>query len=300
MPKVNKTYPLHQNPFYKLQSKKKLSSLFSISSESLLKLISDKNYRVFVKNGREIQEPLGVLKAVHNRIREYLSRLEYPNYLFSGVKKRSAVKNARFHVANDYALIIDIKSFYRSCNIKYVYRFFCRTLKMSADTARILSEIVCYKDFIPTGSPSSQLVSFWSNSNIFNRINKLCKDYKIIFSLYVDDMTFSSRFPIPRNFHIKINNILNEVSLCIKKNKTRYYHKNHAKKITGCIITRKNRLEVPNKIKKKIITLLEGNNSSSDIENKKEIVSLLGLINHAQQIEPSIFENTKVQISSKQ
>ena len=300
MHQINKTYPLHQSPFYKLRSKKKLSSLLGISTKLLFELSRDENYRVFTKDGRKIQEPLGVLKAVHRKIKKYLCRLEYPNYLFSGIKNRSAIKNAQFHVTNDHILVIDIKRFYRCCNGKYVFRFFRDTMKMSQDTAWILSKIVCYNDFIPTGSPSSQVISFLAYSNIFSKINRLCEDYEIKFSLYVDDMTFSSSRTIPRNFHIKIDRILNVVSLCIKKTKTQYYHEFQVKKVTGCIITPQNRLEVPNKIKKKTITLLKKNSQSSDENIEKNIASLLGLINQAQQIEHSIFEKTKSQLLLRQ
>lgn len=300
MQQIDKTYPLHQSPLYKLRSKKKLLSLLGISTKLLFELSRDENYRVFVKDGRKIQEPFGVLKAVHRKIKKYLSRLEYPNYLFSGIKTRSAIKNAQFHATNDYFLVIDIKRFYRCCNGKYVFRFFRDTMKMSPDTAWMLSKIVCYNDFIPTGSPSSQLVSFWAYSAIFWKIHNLCVNCDIKFSLYVDDMTFSSSKPIPKNFHIRIDKILRAVGLHIKQAKTKYYYRNDAKRITGCIITRDNRLEAPNKIRKKIILHLKQIGQSSNSDTASNIASLQGLINHAQQIEPGIFENSKNQISAIQ
>lgn len=296
MSQTPKSYPLHQSPFYKLSSKKKLASLLNISQKELIRLTDHSNYRLFINNGREIQEPIGIRKIIHKRVKELLSRIKCPEYLFSGVKRKSAIANARFHQKNSYIMTADIKSFYKSSRIEYVFRFFHYTLKMQMDTARILSKILCYYDFIPTGSPSSQLLAFWSYSKLFDNINLLSQKHNMIFSLYVDDMTFSSQNRIPKHFDLYINSLLNTVSLGIKKKKTKYYFATDNKIITGCMITGKNELKVQNKHKKKIIELVKKSkslNNKFDKDNIKKSISCS--ISQAQQIESEIFAKTKNQ-----
>jgi RNA-directed DNA polymerase len=298
MRQAARAYPVHQSPFYKLASKEKLSRLLKISQKQLIGLTDDSRYRVFVKDGREIQEPVGIRKTVHGRVKELLSRMECPEYLFSGVKRKSAIGNARFHMKNNYAMVLDIKSFYRSSKIEYIFRFFRYELKMSEDTARILSKILSYNDFIPTGSQSSQLLAFWTYSVLFYNINSLAEEHDILFSLYVDDMTFSSKKRIPNQFDLHINKLLNSVELGIKKKKTKYYFSTDAKRITGCIIiTAKNELRVPNAQKKKIVNLLGMRKSEKSTLQKEKIKrSLLGSISQVQQIENEIFIKTRTQL----
>lgn len=300
MKKLDKQYPLHQSPFYKLSSKKKLSTLLQISNKQLLLLVDDSKYHTFMENGREIQEPIGLRKIVHKRIKELLSRIECPNYLYSGVKGKSAIKNAVYHKENFNFATFDIKSFYRSSRIEYVFRFFYYVMKMDVDVARIISHILCYMNFIPTGSSSSQLLAFWSYSILFEKINYFSQKHNIRFSLYVDDMTFSSKNRIPKNFENQVNKLLNNVELCIKKKKTRYYFENENKNITGCVITNDNTLKVADKHKKNIIRQLNlYNNEESYLLKLKIRASLLGSIAHAQQIETGIFNTTKTRLRNE-
>lgn len=296
MPRNIKIYPITQSPLYKLSTKKKLASLLNVTSEKLYKLIDDSNYNVFTENGREIQEPKADLKKVHEIIKELLSRVEKPEFLFSGVKRRSAITNAKFHLDNQYIMTTDISSFYRSSKDEYVFRFFYYNMKMQEDTARILTNILCYHGFIPTGSPSSQLIAFFAYSDLFHKIHDYAEKNNIRFSLYVDDLTFSSNSKIPKIIDLKINSLLQSCEHKIKKKKTKFYQCNQSKVITGCKLTNKNEVKVLNKHKKKIIDLLKEYYKAESKEKKKISKSILGTIAYVQQIEPELFKATKDQL----
>ena len=87
-----------------------------------------------------------------------------------------------------YVLTIDIKKFYDNCTREPVYQFFVQKLKTSPDVAEILTNIITY-------SGGSQIMAFYAYSDMFSEISDLAKQCGCKFTLYVDDMTFSSTEP---------------------------------------------------------------------------------------------------------
>lgn len=290
--KEKKKYQLENSPLFSLKSKKKLASILFLTIEELRSLAIDDSYNVYFKKvkgkKRLIEEPNGLRKKVHKRLQNLLSRIITPDYLFSGKKGLSFVDNANSHSKNDYFLLVDIKNFYPNSNIEYIFRFFHYVLKMSEDVAWLLSEIVTISEHIPTGSPLSQLLAYFSYSTLFNKINKISLENNIKFSLYVDDMTFSSNVPIPKNFHVFINFLLKNVGHYLKRKKTKYYSKKHYKKVTGTIITPSHSLAIPNNKQKRIFTLKTESKNINDIPADK-LFSLIGLLRYARQVDPSFY-----------
>ncbi|MEX9691690.1 RNA-directed DNA polymerase, partial [Providencia rettgeri] len=112
-------YNKDQSPLFKIKSHKRLCDVLGLSSITTLKNIirnGDSNYykSTIHKDNKErkIEVPLPQLKRIHQRINLYLSRIKTPDYLHSGIKKRSHITNAKQHLKNDHVVKIDIKSFY--------------------------------------------------------------------------------------------------------------------------------------------------------------------------------------------
>src|SRR5690554_5172561 len=142
-----KSYNLNQSPLYRINSHKKLSSVLGVKSSSVLTKIvskSDNNYYLSKVDDRDIQVPLNQLRRIHKRIDSLLRRIEQPDYLYSGVKGRSNVLNARVHDNNYNVLKLDIKSYYQSVSKDQVARCFISVFKCSQDVAKTLSEICTY------------------------------------------------------------------------------------------------------------------------------------------------------------
>lgn len=304
-----KLYNYTQSPFYKLNSIKKLANLLQVSLSELERLESltksnNKIYAVFTVGGkkREIQTPVHpLLKKVQHRLYNLLNRFELPEYLFSGRKGLSYISNAKIHQNSKFVLTMDIEHFYASTRGEFIFQFFHHKLKMASDLAHILTNISTYRDFsaniqkIPTGSMLSQLLAFLAYSDIFETISKLSKDNNYIFSLYVDDMTFSSNSFIPHDFHKQIEEILRSKKLRFKRSKVRYYNDTQSKKVTGVIITSNNQLCVPNKRLKE--TSLAIGRALSPSATQSDKASALGRINSVQQINAELFKNVAKQIS---
>ena len=126
-------YPIHQSPFFKLTTKRRLYELLGVGSGELKKFASDINYRVWEEDGREIQAPKKKLKALHARIKDLLSRIETPAWLMSGQRGKSYLTNAEAHHASDYLLNVDITGFYKNTSRERVYQCFIHMFKMSHD-----------------------------------------------------------------------------------------------------------------------------------------------------------------------
>lgn len=141
--------------------------------------------------------------------------------------------------------------------------------------------------YIPTGSPCSQTVIFWAYRQTFEKINALCLTKNVKFSFYVDDITLSSKTKIPQKLFNDIVSRCQNVGLKIKAEKTKKYKPNEYKNITGCIVTPKGNLKVPNSRRKKLIDIV--NQLKKEPENTNLKNSLKGQLLSAQQIEPDIF-----------
>jgi hypothetical protein len=284
-------YPLSKSPLYRLRSKAKLANLLQLSKSDLIQLANHPTYHRFWKKEkgkkpRFIEEPTDALMAVHKRLQNLLSRIETPPYLFSGKRNTSHIDNASFHLENNFFLTLDIEKFYPSSKIEYVFRFFCYVLLMDEDVAWVIAKLVTYQDHIPTGSSLSQSIAFRSFSIMFDSLDALAGSNGMSFSLYVDDMVFSSPRPIARTFLKKIEEKLNSVELSIKKTKVKFGSPRDFKVVTGCAITPERQLAVPNRLRKKIVDGLKENRNVGNLPDKA-IISLTGRVEAARRIEPT-------------
>jgi RNA-directed DNA polymerase len=295
--KERERYEISKNPLYRLRSKVKLAKLLKITTSQLKALITKEDYRVHTDGKREYQTPIGLNRHVHNKLKTFIGRIYKPDFVFSGKPGISYVDNGKTHQQSSHVLKLDIKRFYNNTKSEYVFRFFKYQLKMPDDIAFLLAQITTYENHIPTGSPLSQLLSFWSYSDLFSRIKELCDNEGYIFSLYVDDMTISFTRPIPTDLHLRINQLLKAYMLKLKNPKTKYLGPTRHKVITGCAITPNGLLKLPNKNRLKVIKMLKASNDLHDIEYSDNI-RFKSLLFSCQQVEPNIFAHTMLRVDS--
>lgn len=237
----NKSYGITDSPLYKLKSKRKLADLLHVSIMELKVLCRDEgNYSVFEQlskkgKARKIQKPLDKLDVVHTRIASLLSRISLPEYLYSGKKGCSNVKNAEAHLNSDKMMTTDIKSFFPSTTREMIFSFFVAVMKISTDVADILSHICTCHGKLPTGSRISMPLAFFANSRMFNEINELCNNLQIKMTVYVDDLTFSG-YKVNRLFCAVVRKIISRHGHIMHPVKTKLYLKDQPKLVTGVIV----------------------------------------------------------------
>lgn len=290
----NKTYSIEKSPLYELKSRKKLLEIFYIRNYKILENLSinKANYKVYSidnKNKptkRKIEEPKDLLKAFHRRFNALLQRINVPDFVKAGRKGSCYVDNGKAHINGKYFFCSDVEKFFPSSRKQKVFQFLFYDLKMGNDIASLLTNILTFDNHLPTGAPSSQLLTYWAYKKTFNDIYEKALSMDICMTLFVDDLTFSSSKPIPADFKRYVISRLKSEGLSVNKKKTKTYSINQYKKTTGTVISPDNKILVPNKLQHKIYILKHKEDKTS-----KEIMSLKGMINSARQIKPNFMDD---------
>lgn len=301
-----KKYDITQCALYKCRTKKRLEQLLKLKSGELKQIadvISYHSFEIEKKNTkknasvemRQITAPDRQLKAIQSRILFLLQRVIRPEWLISGEKGKCYIDNGKAHRYSNYCLTIDIKKFYNNCKRDPVFCFFKQDLCTSSDVAKILTDVVTYHGGIPTGCPTSQMLAFYAYHRMFSEINEIAESFACKFTLYVDDMTFSSDSP----FNVQL--LTRAIDLTLRKyghrpkySKIKYYSKAMPKLITGVVITPEHTLAVPNSLQKNIYDDFQGikhlqKQTVIEGKDKRTVRRLRGRIQAAQNIDGTRF-----------
>lgn len=300
MSQAKSKYPIDQCALYKCGSKKRLESILTIETGGLKDIQYAIRYRSFEiakkhsPEKRKITAPELTLKAVQSRILALLQRIERPAWLISGERGKCYIDNGRAHIDSNYMLALDIKKFYDNCRRDAVYQFFLKQMRTAPDVAKILTDIVTYDNGIPTGCPTSQLIAYYAYEEMFMRVNNCAVLYDCKFTLYVDDMTFSSNRPFAwERLAREVDIILRQYGHKPKYTKVKFYSRDAAKPITGTVITTDHRLDVPNSLQKKVYYNFQELKTLKDQDipdaSYKTIQILLGQIQASRNIDPTRF-----------
>lgn len=234
-------YPYTQSPFYRLASKRRLAELVGLECRALRRLAEhsqDRGYREWDNhsgNGksRRIEAPLPELSSVQKRVANILARVTPPDFLYCPVKGKSYVTNAVTHEAGSELICLDVKSYFASTPSRRIFWFFRQFMRCSEDIAGILTRLSTYKGHLPTGSPSSPILSFYAHCDMWAEVAKLAAEYDCRLSVYMDDITISGpRLP---------DRLLWKVKQAIHKNglgyhKAKRFPKGRAREVTGVIL----------------------------------------------------------------
>lgn len=129
---------------------------------------------------------------------------------------------------------------------------------------------------------------------MFNELHNLARNNGCKFSLYVDDLTFSSKAPFrnPAVFEKKVLRIVKGYGHSLSLSKTAYRGAGDVKIVTGVAITKDEISTIPNKLRHKIV---EGTGQSC-AGDASAAASTLGRISSARMIEPHAFPEAERQI----
>jgi len=237
-----------------------------------------------MREGREIQCPKFKLNKVHTRLASLLCRIKMPDFLHSGVKKRSYVTNAHAHLGDHPILTMDISSFFKSVSKTSIYHSFIEYFNMSPDIAGVLAELCSYNGHLPTGSRISLPLSFWCSKKMYDKLERYCLNKSIKMTVYVDDITFSGSM-VTSLVSKHLGRVIQSSGYKVNLKKTRLYPKHKPKLITGVVVDGE-KVKVRNEHQKKIHELLEEMPDPIDDERLEQLqVELLGRLNAAGQVE---------------
>jgi len=294
-----KRYNITQCALYKCRNKRRLAQLLHINYEDLCNINELIRYYSFKRDKKDgdkrlITAPANTLKKIQKRILNLFVFVERPEWLISGERGKSYIDNGKTHQRSKYFLTVDIRKFYENCSREYVYLFFHNTMLMSSDVSALLTDIVTFEKRIPTGCPTSQIIAYYAYHEMFENIFKITTEkYGCIFTLYVDDMTFSSDSPFnPDQLSNDIDKALRSFGHKPKYSKVKYFPKKSHKLVTGVVVSNDNKLLVANNLQKRIyesaMQQLDLSKQGSPLQGK-ELKTLKGRLQAARTVNPQKF-----------
>ncbi|MEE4212598.1 MAG: reverse transcriptase family protein [Parvularcula sp.] len=235
------SYPIDRSPLYGISSIHVLARTLQIRVgrlRDLAYLTGQFKEGTTERNGKErkTETPIRSMRRIHNRVQALLTRIETPDYLHSGKKKRSYLSNAKAHEGHAQSFQVDISKFYPSCTWHHVYLCFRSRFRCSSYIAGILASILTYSGHIPTGSPNSSLLAFFVHRDVFDTLNSMAMRHGLTMTVLQDDITFSG-LGLDEDFRAKVRKVIKRKGLNPKRSKQKYTHGGKSPEITGIVLT---------------------------------------------------------------
>ncbi|NJD68616.1 MAG: hypothetical protein FIA90_08215 [candidate division NC10 bacterium] len=249
-----------------------LAKLLEVSENELsdLATCTDRYYDVFSipkANGqrRKIQAPRPPLKEIQQRIAALLERVKlHPDaHGFRG--ERSILTNARLHLDRQVVINLDVKDFFPSSTFERVLGCL-GSLGYPHGVALLLTQLTTYHDVIPTGAPTSPILSNLICRRLDLRLSRLGDQLNFRYSRYADDMTISSEDGgIVRRLPF-FKEIIREEGFEVHEEKIRVMRKGSRQQVTGVIVNEKPNL--PRQELKKLRAVIH-NCLTADLETQR-------------------------------
>lgn len=216
----------------------------------------DKSYTSF-----EIQKKTGGIRKIHapsNELKYIQKKLAQALYKNNGKKQnkrnnishafekeKGIISNAKIHRKKRVILNIDLENFFESFHFGRVRGFFIKNndFLLSTEVATVIAQLACYNGKLPQGSPSSPIITNLVCEILDRRISKIAKIYKLHYTRYADDLTFSTNdkkfLNLQDEFYEKISKEIIKAGFKINDKKTRLQLKDSRQIVTGLVVNKK-------------------------------------------------------------
>ncbi len=243
--------------FKDLHSINDLAKMLNTNGVKLLEVINEPNYfeyQIPKKRGgkRNIQAPGKYLKNIQQKLNEHFQLLYaeqkmkpvhgfVPKYSSSA---KSIVSNAKAHVGKKVVLNIDLLNFFESISAKQVKQMFLQPpFVLPEKIATVLTLLVTYKNKLPTGAPTSPVVSNFICMALDIALQEKCKEMKWRYTRYADDLTFSSNSPLGVKNIYGVIEIIRNYGFEVNAKKFRIQSDKSKQIVTGIKVNEKPNLE---------------------------------------------------------
>lgn len=260
----NSFYLLSVNNFYHL------SELLQIDKSELIHHINEPeyfHYNIKKKKGglRSISAPEPKLKCLQKRLNYYLQQFYFlikPSYVHGFVIQPKdslticpIAENARVHTHKKVILNIDLKDFFTTISAKRVKELFTsEVFRFHENIAIALALITTYEKKLPTGAPTSPVISNLICLQLDEDLNNYCIENHITYTRYADDLTFSANESIHTDQTLDIIGIILSQGFSINEKKLRIKLADSRQTVTGLVVNEK--VNVPRKMIKNIRAML--------------------------------------------
>lgn len=252
---------MSQFNFSNIKTRKDFARFLNIPLKNLTFLLyADQNlyenFSIPKKSGgiRNIYSPNNGLKKVQRTIKQRLEQHINEYQTINGTKNnvshgfergKTIITNSEIHKNKKIVFNTDIEDFFSTIHFGRVKGFFIknRNFNMEENIATMLSQLVCHKGSLPQGSPTSPIIGNLICNTLDIRLLKLCKKFKLNYTRYADDLTFSTNNKqFPESFSLFYKNLEEEVNragFLINTKKNRLIWKDNRQTVTGLTVNNK-------------------------------------------------------------
>lgn len=263
--------------FFALKTREDVANLLGIKEKSLryfLYVIKPDNmyheFQIQKKCGgkRTICAPDKKLKNIQRKLANVLNCVYKAKSAAHGfVKDKDIVSNAKNHTKRRYVLNLDLENFFDQINFGRVRGMLIKPpYGIGEEAATVIAQIACYKGKLPQGAPSSPILTNMICSPMDTQLTRVAMKYKLRYSRYADDITFSSFKEEMSQGIASISefgvNVGKELADIIEKNgfnvnvgKTRLFSYNNRQEVTGLVVNRF--VNIPREYIKEIRAMLD-------------------------------------------
>ncbi len=214
------------------------------------------------KNGeaRKICAPNDELKAVQKKlmlailsyVQEIRKKEEIRVNIAHGFEKdKGIITNAAIHRNKRFVLNLDLNDFFDSFHFGRVVGYFekNRHFRFSYEVAVTIAQLVCYNGKLPQGAPTSPIITNLICQPMDYHILNLAKKYKLDYTRYADDLTFSTNNHLFLDdydeFMSELSEEIQNMGFSINPAKTRLRYRDSRQEVTGLVVNK--RISVPSK-----------------------------------------------------
>jgi len=150
--------------------------------------------------------------------------------------------------------------------------------------------IKCYNHLI-SGAPTSPILSYLVNHKMFDELQALSDKNKVIMTVYIDDVAFSSKNRISSKFRKSVLSLVRKYNYKISPKKVKGYSRTYPKLVTGVIINSEGKATLKNALRSKIMAEYKYLRNNPNDERSRQ--RLKGLVTAAQKVDKSVYPNIR-------
>lgn len=203
---------------------------------------------------RRICAPAGDLKGVQRQLADALWEHQKSVYEELGIKPnishafeegKSIITNAKIHRNKRFVVNVDLKDFFQSIHIGRICGFFEKNkhFALPHEVAVTIAQLACYKGKLPQGAPTSPIITNLICQVLDIHLLSLAKRYRLDYTRYADDMTFSTNdktfLEKWDSFYAELGKKVIKAGFSINEKKTRITFRDSKQVVTGLVVNKK-------------------------------------------------------------
>ena len=252
-----------------------------------------RDFEITKRNGkkRPISEPLPSLMEIqHWILKEILYKLPVSPFAKAYKPNVRLVENLKFHKKQPKVFTLDLENFFPSIKIESVEKIFSK-LGYSKSLSNLLAELCTRDDTLPQGAPTSPYLSNLIFKDADAVISEYCKQRKIRFTRYADDLSFSGDFD-ENELLEKVTETIEKMNFKINTGKTKLMTPGSRQTVTGIVVNEKPQVvfHKRNALRQAMYYIkkfgIDEHREFKEINQANYLEHLLGKINFVLQINP--------------